>query len=444
MTIKQSLLGLLAGTMLTVGVGADDALKQSVAADYEAHLSALFKHFHSNPELSFVEFETAKRIGSELEALGFEVHQEVGKTGVVALLKNGEGPLVMVRADMDGLPVRELVDIPYASKVDQVNSEGIKQPVMHACGHDVHITALVGTARAMAAQRDKWSGTLMLIGQPAEEWKLSGAYMMKKDEIWERFGTPDYALAFHVAAGAEAGVITASEGAAYSGVDSVDIVVPGIGAHGASPHKGIDPIVTASAIVMNLQTIASRTLSPREPGVVTVGVFKAGTKRNVIGEEARLELTVRSDSQETRTRILNSIKRIAINTGRAMGLKGDRLPTMTVQGSGLPVTANDPALAKELKAVWAGTMGDRFNPNFTRDGMGGEDFAYFTQDPYIKSVYFQVGGTPKEHLAEQEAGTRAVASHHSPDFYVDPDYAVPSGVEATVHALRHLMPAGSR
>jgi len=441
-TIKQYLAALMAGAAVTCTAVADADLKQAVATDYDAHLSALFKHFHANPELSFVEFKTAARIAQELRAVGFTVTEKVGQTGIVAILENGEGPLVALRADMDGLPVRELVDIPYASKATQTNSIGYEQPVMHACGHDVHITALVGTARAMAARKDEWSGTLMLIGQPAEEWKVSGAKTMKDDGIWDRFGTPDYALAFHVAAGMEAGVIVASEGAAYSAVDSVDIIVPGIGAHGASPHKGIDPVLIGSQIVVNLQSIVSRNLSPREPGVVTVGVFKAGQKRNVISEEARLELTVRSDSRETRERILNGIRRIAVNTGAALGLPDTNPVRVEIEGSGLPVTANDPELAKTLKAVWAAEMGDRFDPEFTRDGMGGEDFAYFTQDPYIPSVYFQVGGTPKADLDADASGEKPVASHHSPIFYVDPDDAVPSGVEASVIALKYLMPAG--
>ncbi len=442
MRLSKIIPALLAGAAFSLGAAADGGLKQSVAADYTGHLADLYKHFHSHPELSFVETKTAARIAEELRAVGFEVTEGVGRTGIVAILKNGDGPMVAMRADMDGLPVKELVDIPYASNAVQVNDDGQEFPVMHACGHDVHITSLVGTGRAMAARRDEWSGTLMLIGQPAEEWKVSGAKAMKDDNIWERFGTPDYALAFHVAAGLEAGVVVASEGAAYSAVDSVDIIVPGVGAHGASPHKGIDPVVIGSQIVVNLQTITSRTLSPREPGVVTVGVFKAGNKRNVIGEEARLELTVRSDSKETRKKLLDGIRRIAVNTGEAMGLPADNPVRVEVVG-GIPVTANDPALARRLKAVWAEELGDRFNPDFARDGMGGEDFAFFTENPYIPSVYFQVGGTPKADLEAEQNGGKPVPSHHSPIFYVSPDEAVPSGVEATVVALKDLMPVTS-
>ncbi|XOV87549.1 MAG: amidohydrolase [Pseudomonadota bacterium] len=417
-----------------------DTLQRAVDRDYDEHLDALFKHFHANPELSFVEYKTAARIASELRALGFTVTEGVGKTGVVALLANGEGPLVMMRADMDGLPVRELTGLPYASTVVQENVEGDSFPVMHACGHDVHITSLVGTARRMAADRDAWSGTLMLVAQPAEEWKDSGARAMRDDDIWARFGTPDYALAFHVSSEIEAGKIFAATAAAYSGVDSLDIVVPGIGAHGASPHRGKDPVLIGAQIVVALQTLVSRELSPREPGVVTVGVFRAGNKRNVIGEEARLELTVRSDSDATRQRLLEGIERIARHTGLAAGLPADRLPRVEMKGT-LPVTENDTALVNRLTTRWQAELGAGALANYDRQGMGGEDFPWFTREPYIPSVYFQVGGTPAEDFEREVNGGAPVPSHHSPVFRIAPEPAVESGVIATVIALRELMPA---
>ena len=416
------------------------AIEAAVQGDYDRHLGALFRHFHANPELSFVEHKTAARIAKELRSVGYKVTTGVGQTGLVAILKNGPGPLVMMRADMDGLPVQELADLPYASKVTQVNSEGVEFPVMHACGHDVHITSLVGTARRMADLKKNWSGTLMLIGQPAEEWKISGAKAMHEDNLWQRFGKPDYALAFHVAADMEAGKLFAARGAAYSGVDSVDIVVPGIGAHGASPHRGKDPVLVASQIVINLQTLVSRELSPREPGVVTVGVFKAGNKRNVIGEEARLELTVRSDSPQTREHLLSGIARIAEHTARAAGLPEDRLPRVENQGS-LPVTSNDIALTDRLTAVWKDQLGEAIFADYERQGMGGEDFPWFTNDPYIPSVYFQVGGTPAAAFEREAAGGAAVASHHSPLFQVEPEPAIRTGVSATVVALLELLQA---
>ena len=292
----------LAGLFLSSQASAlESALKQEVAKLYDQKLGSLFEHFHANPELSFVEFKTAARIATELSGLGFEVHTGIAQTGIVALLRNGEGPLVMMRADMDALPVKELTDLPYASTVVAENVEGDEFPVMHACGHDVHITSLIGTAEIMAASRANLVGDLDVnCSTRRGVGKESGAAAMRAAGIWERFGTPDYALGMHVSADIEAGKLFASTGAAYSAVDSLDIVVPGIGAHGASPHRGRDPVVIGAQIVLALQTVVARELSPREPGVITVGVFRAGTKRNVIGEEARLELTVRSDSRNTR------------------------------------------------------------------------------------------------------------------------------------------------
>lgn len=253
-------------------------LAGSIKQDYDVYLADLWDHFHRNPELSLVELETAKRMAAELRAAGFSVTEGVGGTGVVALLENGAGPLVMMRADMDGLPVEEKSGLPNASTAQQKDPiTGDVVPVMHACGHDVHITSLVGTARQMVARKSEWSGTLMLVVQPAEE-RVLGARAMRDDKIWERFGTPDYALAFHVGAGSPAGKISAPEGAAYAGADTVDIIVHGIGAHGASPHRGKDPILLASQIVVALQTLVSRELDPRSPGVVTVGSFHSDRK----------------------------------------------------------------------------------------------------------------------------------------------------------------------
>lgn len=428
----------LTSTALLAADTSSKAIERAVEMDYQRHLGALFKHFHANPELSFVETKTAERIASELKKVGYKVTTGVGQTGLVAILKNGPGPLVMMRADMDGLPVKELTELPYASTATQLNSEGQEFPVMHACGHDVHITALVGTARRMAELKENWSGTLMLIGQPAEEWKISGAKTMREDKLWQRFGQPDYALAFHVSSEIESGKLFAARGAAYSGVDSVDIIVPGIGAHGASPHRGKDPVLVAAQIVVNLQTLVSRELSPREPGVVTVGVFKAGNKRNVIGEEARLELTVRSDSPATRDHLLEGIARIAEHTARAAGLPEDRLPRVENKGT-LPVTSNDVELTDRLNAIWKTKLGESVFADFERQGMGGEDFPWFTNDPYIPSVYFQVGGTPAADFEREAAGGTPVASHHSPLFKVEPEPAIRTGVSATVVALLELL-----
>ncbi|MEL0313494.1 MAG: amidohydrolase [Halieaceae bacterium] len=413
-------------------------VSQQVEQIYEDQLEDLFLWFHQNPELSFMEHKTAARLASELASLGYDVHTGVGGTGLVALLTNGEGPTVMLRADMDGLPVEEKSGLPYASKAKQKDWDGNEVFVMHACGHDVHITSLVGTARLMAENRDRWQGTLMLIGQPAEE-RVGGAAAMKRDNLWERFGQPDYALAFHVTSTVPTGKLVADL-APYSGADTVDVIIKGVGAHGASPHAGIDPVLLGSQIVVGLQSVVSRTLPPRRPGVITVGSFHAGTKHNIISDGAKLQLTVRSESREDRQLLLDGIRRVAINAGRGAGLTEDMLPEVVVyEDEGVPPTLNDPALLTQLRASWSSQLGDAIFHDKPRLGMGAEDFPYFTVDPYIPSVYFAVGGTPQEDFDRAARGGEPVASHHSPLFKIAPEPAVELGVEASVTALLELL-----
>ncbi|MGB2739649.1 MAG: amidohydrolase [Cognaticolwellia sp.] len=409
-----------------------------IAKDYQQHLAPLWDHFHRNPELSLMETKTAKRLAQELTAVGFEVTQGVGGTGVVAIMKNGPGPMVMVRADMDGLPVVEQSGLANASTIKMQDWQGETVGVMHACGHDVHMTSLVGTARYMAENKAQWSGTLMLIGQPAEE-KGPGASAMMADNLWQRFGQPDYAFAFHVSANSEAGKVIVDEGSPYAGADTVDITVHGIGAHGASPHQGKDPIMIGAQIVNNLQTIISRELAPRYAGVITVGAFHAGTKHNIISDEAKLQLTVRSLTPEVREQLLSAIKRVAIGTARTAGMPEDKLPEVVVSEFSFPPTFNDQKLAKRLKNVLSEKMGEDALLAPAETGMGAEDFGFFTTEPYIPSVYFKVGGTPKADFERAAAGGAAVPSHHSPQFKITPEPAIKSGVEATVYALLDIM-----
>jgi len=414
-------------------------LSNTIDQEYQNYLKPLFLHFHANPELSLVENKTAERMATELSAAGFEVTSGVGGTGVVAIMKNGDGPLVSMRADMDGLPVEEKSGLSYASKATQVDPiTGNTVPVMHACGHDVHITSLVGTARYMQANKDQWAGTLMLIVQPAEE-RVLGAKNMMADNLYQRFGVPDYGLAFHVTSGLEAGKIGVTDGSPYAGADTVDIIIHGVGAHGASPHAGKDPIVLGAQIVMALQTLVARELSPRDPGVVTVGSFHSGTKHNIISDRAVLQLTVRNTSQETRTLLLNGIKRIAENMGRVAGLAEDKLPEVIISEESVPPTINDAKLAQRLRAVWLDKMGSDSISEKPNKGMGAEDYPFFTTDPYIPSVYFAIGGTPQKAFDIAAAGGIPVPSHHSPLFKITPEPAVTSGVQATVLALMELM-----
>ena len=415
------------------------AIKSAVEADYDSYLAPLFVHFHENPELSFLENETAARMAQELRDAGVEVTEGVGGTGVVGMLENGEGPLILIRADMDGLPVLEKSGLDYASTATQVGQDGKEYPVMHACGHDVHITSLVGTARRLVEMKDHWSGTIMFIVQPAEE-RVGGAKAMLEDGLYERFGTPDYALAFHVASVLPTGKVSAAEGIQYSSADSVDIKVPGIGAHGASPHAGRDPVYIASQIVTALQSIVSREVQPLQPAVITVGSFHSGSKHNIISDLAELQLTVRANDEKVRAQLLESIKRIAVNTGKAHGLPDD-MPVEVTVSEGTPVTYNDVALAKRLNGVMKRDLGEDSFLEFRQQGMGAEDFSYFVaEDMGVPGYYFAVGGTPQEAFDAAENGGPAVPSHHSPLFKVAPRPSVTLGTRAMIAAVLDLAP----
>ena len=430
-SIKFGLVVALAG--MSYSASADEALHKDVAADYKQNLSALFTHFHANPELSFKESKTADRLSKEISALGFDVTQGVGQTGVVAVMKNGAGPTVMIRADMDGLPIKEDSGLSYASTVTQVDIDGKEKPVMHGCGHDVHITSLVGTARQMAVRKDQWSGTLVLIGQPAEE-RISGARAMLEDGLYKRFPKPDYALAFHVSAGTPTGRIELPLGIAGSSSDSVDIIVRGVGAHGASPHKGIDPILVASQIVVSLQSVVSRTIAPLDPGVITVGAFNGGFKHNIISDRVDMKLTVRSDSPEVREQLLDSIDRVAEGVAISMGVPKKLMPeVIRSKTESTPPTINDEKTAQRITDVFEAKLPKGTMYSKPRAGMGAEDFAYFvTPELGVKGVYFSVGGTPEKDVKD-------APSHHSPFFKVDPESSIKLGTEAMVVAAMDLL-----
>ncbi|MFC4349169.1 amidohydrolase [Kordiimonas lipolytica] len=429
-----TIIGLMACTSLTATAD-NHSLKDTIAKDYD-YLEDLFVYLHKNPDLSFRESATAERLSKELSALGFDVTTGVGKTGLVAMMKNGEGPTLLIRADMDGLPVEEKSGLPYASTKRQVNMAGVEMPVMHACGHDMHMTGLVGTARQLVAMKDKWQGTVLLVGQPAEEI-ISGAKAMIEDGLYEKFPRPDYAVALHVAAQAPAGTIVYRPGIMYSSSDSVHITVHGVGTHGASPHLGKDPIVIGAQIVNALQTLVAREISPLSPGVVTVGTFHAGTKNNIISDKAELTLTVRSNDEEVRHKLLQGIKRIAENTGRVAGLPEDKLPTVELSIESTPTTVNDKALTARLDDVLRGHFPEDQVAYYEQKNMGAEDFAYFSQvDPAVPGFYFIVGGTPQEAFDAEKNGGPAVAGHHSPLFKIAPEPSIKAGVEAmTVIAL---------
>ncbi len=423
---------LIIATFCCSNAQAVEYLRESIATDYDENLQEMYLHFHRNPELSNLESETAKRLATEIRAFGYEVTEGVGGTGIVAVMKNGPGPTIMIRADMDGLPVKEQSGLDYASTATQVDAEGIEQPVMHACGHDVHITALVGTARQMAERSEDWSGTLVLIGQPAEE-RISGARSMLQDGLYERFPKPDYALAFHVSADGPAGKVTIPQDVVASSSDSVDIIVHGVGAHGAAPHRGIDPVLVASQIVVSLQSVVSRTIAPLSAGVITVGAIHGGTKHNIIGNRVEMQLTVRSDNPEVRVQLLDGIDRVAKGVAISLGVPEDRLPEVIRSPvETTPPTINDTATASRVLVAVSEQMGEDSLYDEPREGMGAEDFAYFVEPGLgVKGVYFAVGGTPEDEL-------ETAPSHHSPFFKVEPEPSIKSGIEATVTAALTL------
>lgn len=432
---------LLAFTLVAAPAAAAD-FADAIKADYDKSLGAMFVDFHRNPELSFKENRTAKILAKELRAAGATVTEGVGGTGVVGVMRNGAGPTVLVRADMDGLPVEEKSGLAYASRVRQVGVDGLEMPVMHACGHDVHITSLIGTARRLAAMKDRWKGTIVFIAQPAEE-RVGGAKAMLADGLYTRFPKPDYALGFHVNSGMRTGTVSASDSLMYSSADAVDIVVHGVGAHGASPQSGKDPVYIGAQIVTALQSIVSREVGPLSPAVVTVGSFHAGTKHNIISDRADLQLTVRANDEGTRKQLLAAIERIAKGIARAHGVAENRLPEVKVS-EGTPTTSNTPALARRIRDSWSAALPAGTVVPFAQESMGAEDFTYFVQPELgVPGFYFQVGGTPQSAFDAAKAGGPPVPSHHSALFRIDPEPSIRLGTEAMTVAVLDLLGSGS-
>ncbi|MGV2496183.1 amidohydrolase [Pelagerythrobacter aerophilus] len=436
----------LAASALALALAAPahaDELRDAVAADMPA-LMELYRDLHAHPELSFEEVETAKKLAARMRDLGFTVTENVGKTGVVAVMENGAGPTVMLRADMDGLPVVEQTGLPFASKEVAVPASGVETGVMHACGHDTHMTAWIGAAQQLAERKDEWSGTLVMILQPAEEIG-EGALAMIEDGLYTRFPKPDYVVAFHDAAQFPAGTIGYSPGYALANVDSVDITVPGVGGHGAYPHTTKDPIVLASAIVTKLQTLVSRESSPLDPTVVTVGSFHAGAKHNIISDEAKLQLTVRSYSDETRKMLLDGIARIARGEAIAAGMPEDKMPTVTVADPYTPSTFNSPDFTEEVMAGFRTRFGeDRVVE--VPSVMGGEDFSqYLRADPDgLKSLIFWVGGVPQAQFDAAKNGEGTLPSLHSPFWAPDAEKVIATAAEALTAATLDLLPAAGQ
>jgi hippurate hydrolase len=421
--------------------GKSTALKERAAdigkriAEQYPSLEALYKHLHSHPELSLKEDQTAALLAQELKKLGFDVTEKVGGTGVVGVLKNGAGPTVLVRTDMDALPVREQTGVPYASKVRVRNAEGQEIGVMHACGHDMHMTCFIGTARALAALKDQWQGTLVFIAQPAEEIG-TGARQMLADGLFKRFPKPDYCLALHCDGRIAHGHINYTDGLALANVDSVDIVVKGKGGHGAAPHTTVDPVVLAARIVLDLQTIVSREMNPTEPAVVTVGSIHGGTKHNIIPNEVRLQLTVRTTTDHARKHVLESIARIA--KAAAQGMRAPEPEVKVDPGEFTPALVNDSKLTQRTVAVFREVLGaDRVHP--VPPMMGGEDFGRYGREGVPIFLYFLGTVDPKRVAESLKEGGRPLPSLHSDQYFPVPEPSIKTGVLTMTLAVLNLV-----
>jgi len=401
-------------------------------------LMEFYRDFHTNPELSNHESRTAAKLAAEARASGYDVTENVGGHGVVAVMRNGPGPVILIRADIDALPVIEQTNLPFASKVRVTTAEGVETGVMHACGHDTHMAAWIGTLRNMAAMKGQWHGTLIMVAQPAEEVG-TGAKAMIADGLFTRWPKPQYAVAFHDVPSLPAGTIGIRTGYVMAAVDWVDINVKGVGGHGAYPHLTKDPIVLAARIVTTLQTLVSREVDPLESGVVTVGSFHGGAKPNVISDNVQLQLTIRSYKPEVRKLLLDGIGRIARGEAIAAGMPDDRMPVVTIKPGATPATFNTDPLTTREAAVFTARFGKDRVVDLAPQ-MGGEDFSnFYVSDPEIQSLLFFVGGVPADIWAGYKAGKSGLPSLHSPFWAPDAEAVVGTATEAMTAAALDLM-----
>jgi hippurate hydrolase len=423
----------LAAALLTVSACAQTAptAKEVESVYPDAH--ALYLDLHQNPELSSHETKTAAKLAGRLRSLGYDVTEHVGGTGIVAILKNGPGSTVMLRTELDALPVEERTGLPYASKVHTKDDGGHEVSVMHACGHDLHMASLLGTAEIMAHSRESWHGTLMLIGQPAEE-TISGAEGMIKDGLLTRFPRPDVAVAMHVGNLLPAGKVGITPGIFDSNADSLRITIYGKGGHGASPHTAVDPIVIAARTILAWQTIPSREVKPGELAIVTVGYIRAGTKNNIIPDQAELGLTVRTYKADVRKQVLAAITRITRAEAEAAGAAQE--PAIE-HYEATDAVYNDPTLAQRLRTPLEAALG-KDNVVTEEPITASEDFSYFVEQG-IPGFYFTLGGADPEKYAQAQAGGTALPSNHSPLFAPDVDQALRTGIAAEVAVLRNLL-----
>lgn len=440
-----SLVFLCTALLATTIYGQQPALDTMIDRNI-ASLVATYKTLHAAPELSHHEEKTSIFFAAQLRALGYDVTERIGKYenpawssyGVVAIMKNGTGPVVLIRTELDALPVNEKTGLPYASIVKAKNDLGDEVSVMHACGHDVHITSMLGTAKMLSELKDQWRGTLIILGQPAEE-TVDGARAMMRDGLYQKFPKPDFVVALHDHSELEAGKVGYTPGYSLASADSVDIKVRGLGGHGAAPESTKDPIVVAAEIILALQTIVSRENSPLDPAVITVGSIHGGSKHNIIPDEVNLQLTVRAYSEDVRKRMLASIERIAKGIALAAGIPADRAPIVTVSNTQFTAaTYNDPALTERLAGVFTKALGAD-NVVKLPPAMMSEDFGYLSLDKTIPSVDFSLGAVDPEKVKQSRAAGTHLPSLHSALFAPLPEPTLRTGVKAMTTAVLELM-----
>ena len=399
-------------------------IEAAVAEAIGPSLLVFYEDLHAHPELSGREERTAARLAAALREAGFRVETGIGGHGLAAVIEDGEGPVVLVRADMDALPVQEETDLPYASRQTGVDSQGREVPVMHACGHDLHMATLVGLARVMQALRGRWHGRLVLVGQPSEEW-VSGAEAMITDGLYARVGRPDAALALHVAPGNPPGRVLFTEGTASAGGESLDLVIRGVGGHAAHPDETRDPVLLAAQVIVALQAVVSREVDPQTFAVLTVASVHGGAKHNAIPDEVRLGLNIRFFNDAVRERLLAGIERVAVGLGRAAGVPEDRLPVLTLLPESARPFSNDPDLVCRVRTAVEAVLGpDRVG--MLGPSSGSEDFGAFARaDPPVPLCYLRIGAGP--------------GRLHSPEFAPDPRTVLEAGVTALTAAALELM-----
>jgi hippurate hydrolase len=427
------LIGAAAAGAAPAGTALPAPFAEQLNANYPA-VESLYQDLHRNPELGFNEHQTAARLAELAKKLGFEVTTGVGGTGVVAILKNGPGPTVMLRTEMDALPVQEKTSLPFASKVTGKNAAGETVPVMHACGHDLHMSAWYGTAKLMADNRKAWSGTLMLVGQPSEE-NVHGAEAMLKDGLFKRFPKPDYALSFHDDASGPSGTVMYHAGPFRASSDVVNITVFGQGGHGAVPHESRDPIVIAARLVLGLQTLVSRENNPLDPVVITIGSIQGGTQANIIPDQVKLSLSVRTFKPEVRKRVLASIAREA--KGEALAAGAPKEPLVEVQ-TGTDSVVNDPALVERMVKAVQGAVGPEFVKEMPAK-MTSEDFSQYGQQPGVKAVLLHVGAVDAGRLDAAKKAGQPLPGTHSPQWAPDFKPTVTNTIKAETAILLDLM-----